>query len=190
MSQGLLANQKPNVYEDNQVLDDETKGELGLPENATPNDALQALITKSVPTGSVFWLASQSIPTGFLLADGSAVSRTEYANLFKVIGTTFGTGDGSTTFNLPNLQAAFIRGAGSQDGYSATFGQKQEATGIADYYAGGYNRFENYNSTSARVHYSDYFWRDNSVSSGSTTVDRVVYRFRPFNIALTPIIKY
>ena len=81
-----------------------------------------------VPVGSVFWLAAQTAPEGYLICNGSAVSRTEYADLFAAIGTTFGAGDGSTTFALPNLQAAFIRGAGSQNGYSATFGQKQEAT--------------------------------------------------------------
>ena len=183
MSQGLLANQKPNVYEDNQVLDDETKGELGLPENATPNDALQALITKSVPTGSVFWLASQTIPTGFLLADGRAVSRTEYANLFKAIGTTFGTGDGSTTFNLPNLQAAFIRGAGSQNGYSATFGQRQEATNI-------YNMRSHYYITINNVDKTTGGSTANSFSLATGTANGTYNYVRPFNIALTPIIKY
>lgn len=184
-----MANQKPNVYEDNQVLDDETKGELGLPENATPNDALQALIVKSVPTGSVFWLASQSIPTGFLLADGRAVSRTEYANLFKVIGTTFGTGDGSTTFNLPNLQAAFIRGAGSQNGYSATFGG-QDATTI-------YSLNQNYRATgSQNIFVSDKTTPNVNVygvegrNSFQTTEGTMAYAVRPYNIALTPIIKY
>ena len=47
----------------------------------------------------------------FLLCDGSAVSRTTYADLFSVIGTTFGTGDGSTTFNLPNMIGRFPEGA-------------------------------------------------------------------------------
>lgn len=48
---------------------------------------------------------------GFLLCDGSAVSRETYADLFAVIGTTFGAGDGSTTFNLPDLRGRFIQGA-------------------------------------------------------------------------------
>ena len=55
------------------------------------------------PTGSIKPFAGTTIPDGYLLCDGSAVSRTTYAALFAVIGTTYGSGDGSTTFNLPNL---------------------------------------------------------------------------------------
>lgn len=47
--------------------------------------------------------AGSVVPQGYLLCDGSAVSRTTYADLFSVLGTTFGSGDGSTTFNIPNL---------------------------------------------------------------------------------------
>jgi len=56
------------------------------------------------PTGSVTQYAGSSAPTGWLFCDGAAVSRTTYAALFAVIGTTFGVGDGSTTFNLPDLK--------------------------------------------------------------------------------------
>jgi len=59
------------------------------------------------PVGTMFdWPTTSSYPTGFLACDGSAVSRTSYADLFALIGTTYGSGDGSTTFNLPNLVAA------------------------------------------------------------------------------------
>lgn len=54
--------------------------------------------------GSIIATARSSAPSGFLLCDGSAVSRTTYAALFSAIGTTYGVGDNSTTFNLPNLQ--------------------------------------------------------------------------------------
>lgn len=137
-----------------------------------------------VPVGSVFWLAAQTAPEGYLICDGSAVSRTEYADLFAAIGTTFGTGDGSTTFALPNLQAAFIRGAGSQDGYSATFGQKQEATSIGSVILQGrdvsvHNYDKSANATS----------NIGNASSG-TSLTFGYYSVRPYNIALTPIIKY
>jgi microcystin-dependent protein len=56
------------------------------------------------------WPTTSSYPTGYLRADGTAVSRTSYADLFALIGTTYGIGDNSTTFNLPNLVAA---GSGS-----------------------------------------------------------------------------
>lgn len=65
-----------------------------------------------VPIGSVFCSAVSSAPSGYLLCDGSAVSRTTYANLFAAIGTTYGTGNGSTTFNLPNLLGRVPLGAG------------------------------------------------------------------------------
>ena len=56
----------------------------------------------AVPTGAINMWPTASAPTGYLLCAGSAVSRTTYAALFAVVGTTFGVGDGSTTFNLPN----------------------------------------------------------------------------------------
>ena len=135
-----------------------------------------------VPVGSVFWLAAQTAPEGYLICDGSAVSRTEYADLFAAIGTTFGTGDGSTTFALPNLQEAFIRGAGSQDGYSATFGQKQEATRFPELKAVPTSIFDYYSDKSTSIN-------SQSIQNfGSNNVN--VYAVRPYNIALTPIIKY
>lgn len=62
------------------------------------------------PTGcGLIWYADTP-PTGFLECDGSAISRTTYANLFAIVGTVWGTGDGSTTFNLPESRAEFLRG--------------------------------------------------------------------------------
>jgi microcystin-dependent protein len=80
-----------------------------------------------VPAGAVMPFAMNLAPSGWLAANGAAVSRTTYATLFNAIGTTYGTGNGSTTFNLPDLQGYFVRGAGTNsDGTaSATFGAKQ-----------------------------------------------------------------
>lgn len=64
-----------------------------------------------VPIGSVVgWALTSSVPTGWLECDGSNVSRTTYAELFAVIGTTYGTGDGSTTFGLPDFNGKHLRG--------------------------------------------------------------------------------
>ena len=63
-------------------------------------DELENLIT--VPLGSGIDFYGTTIPENYMLADGSAISRTTYASLFAVIGTTYGSGDGSTTFNLPD----------------------------------------------------------------------------------------
>lgn len=64
----------------------------------------------SVPTGAIFSFPVEIPPTGYLICDGSAVSRATYADLFALIGTTYGAGDGSTTFNLPDYRGKFLRG--------------------------------------------------------------------------------
>jgi microcystin-dependent protein len=85
--------------------------------------------TISLPAGAVMSFAMNSAPTGWLAADGTAVSRSTYAALFAAISTTYGVGDGSTTFALPDLRGIFVRGSGSQtiDGiaYSKTFAAKE-----------------------------------------------------------------
>ncbi len=66
----------------------------------------------SAPVGSLTVFAGSAAPIGWLLCDGAAVSRTTYAALFAVLGTTYGAGDGSTTFNVPNLQNRVPVGSG------------------------------------------------------------------------------
>ena len=75
------------------------------------------MFSKTTTVGSVTAFASNSSPTGYLLCDGRAVSRTKYAALFAKIGTTYGAGDGRTTFNLPNLVGRFIEGNNSSGQY-------------------------------------------------------------------------
>lgn len=65
---------------------------------------------EGVPAGTIIWTARSTAPTGYLKANGAAVSRTTYADLFTAIGTQHGAGDGSTTFNVPDLRGEFIRG--------------------------------------------------------------------------------
>jgi len=65
-----------------------------------------------MPTGTILPFAGSTEPAGFLLCDGAAVSRTTYAKLFDVIGTSYGPGDGSTTFNLPDLRGRIGVGIG------------------------------------------------------------------------------
>jgi hypothetical protein len=67
-------------------------------------------LLQSYETGSIKYFAMSTAPLGYLKANGAAVSRTTYARLFTAIGTTFGTGDGSTTFNLPDMRSVFPRG--------------------------------------------------------------------------------
>lgn len=83
-----------------------------------------------VPAGAVMPFAMNSAPSGWLAADGTAVSRSTYAALFAAIGVTHGAGDSVTTFNLPDLRGIFVRGSGSQTisgtTYSGTFAAKQQ----------------------------------------------------------------
>ena len=66
--------------------------------------------TLLIPPGLIFPYGGTSAPTGFIICHGSAVSRTTYSALFAVIGTSFGTGDGSSTFNVPDFRGRFLRG--------------------------------------------------------------------------------
>lgn len=83
-------------------------------------DSAQSLSNKTVagvfPTGGIISFGGSSAPSGYLLCDGSAVSRTTYAALFAVLGTTYGTGDGSTTFNVPDLRGRSPLGSGQGSG--------------------------------------------------------------------------
>jgi len=81
-----------------------------------------------VPAGAIMWFCSPRPPEGYLLCDGSAVYRAQYSRLFREIGTLYGSGDGATTFNLPNLVGRFCRGWGSVSPLdpSRTFGSYQE----------------------------------------------------------------
>ena len=78
-----------------------------------------ALRSYMVPPGTVFQYAGSSLPSGWLDCDGSAVSRTTYADLFAAIGTTWGAGNGSTTFNVPDLRGRALIGVGTGSGLTA-----------------------------------------------------------------------
>ena len=71
------------------------------------------------PTGTIIAFAGNTLPDGYLLCDGSQVSRTTYKKLFDVIGVTYGEGDGSTTFTLPNLIDRFLEGSSAAGNYVA-----------------------------------------------------------------------
>lgn len=153
-----------------------------LPSMANFNAKFLSAIDTAVPVGSVFWCASENIPDGFLLCDGSELNRETYSALFTVIGTVFGEGDGSTTFSLPDLRAKFVRGAGESNGYTGVFGETQEATNfvsgehIIDSDVNDYDKFDD---------------RASHMGANSTSwINEYHYYTRPYNIALTPIIKY
>jgi microcystin-dependent protein len=82
----------------------------------------------SLPIGSVISYAGSTAPTGWIICDGSAVSRTDYSSLFAAIGTSFGSGDGSTTFNVPDLRGRTPYGKGTNTDNDAL----GESDGVAE----------------------------------------------------------
>ena len=118
-----------------------TAGSFSWQPPAIPTPASIGCDTKAntdthAPPGAVQFFAMNTAPTGWLAANGAAVSRTTYANLFAAIGTLYGAGDGSTTFNLPDLRGTFLRGIDNGKGIdtSRTFGSSQ---GYATQYQSG-----------------------------------------------------
>jgi microcystin-dependent protein len=103
------------------------------------------VVNNSVPSGGLMMWPTASAPVGWLLCNGTAVSRTTYATLFAVLGTTFGSGDGSTTFNLPNYTNRAPVGAGGLYAMGATGGSK-DAVVVAHTHTGSTN------SAGAHVH--------------------------------------
>ncbi|MEE1233505.1 MAG: phage tail protein, partial [Phocaeicola sp.] len=149
--------------------------------------------------GAVVAFAGSTTPQGWLLCDGSAVSRTDYAALYAVIGTTYGAGNGSTTFNLPNLIDKFVEGSvtagtvksaglpnitGSINDEYGGFGDFNDATGA--FYLGRidkkrFTRTADNNKASSSV-YLDAS-RSSNIYGNSTTV-------QPPALTLRYIIKY
>lgn len=88
-----------------------------LTPTGTISDEFKAEVaTYSTPTGTIIYTLSTNVGAGWLRCDGTAVSRTTYAALFAEIGTRYGAGDGSTTFNLPDIRGRSPIGAGSGSG--------------------------------------------------------------------------
>ena len=167
------------------------------------NDLLDLLKTL-IPTGCVQAFAGATTPQGWLLCDGSAVSRTDYADLYAVIGDTYGAGDGSTTFNLPNLTDKFIQGnstsgtvkAAGLPNITGEFGFSQQYTGTQPVFITGNGAFNgdtvnaNYatwgsesNVSNLPSRYTFDASRSSSIYGNSTTV-------QPPALTMRYIIKY
>jgi len=89
------------------------------------------------PAGAIIMFGGATAPSGYLLCDGSRVSRTSFNTLFAVIGTTYGAGDGGTTFNLPDLRGRVPVGAGTGTGLTArsrgqTFGAESSTLSVTN----------------------------------------------------------
>ena len=106
----VALNENPSVAEINKVTDNNM-------------NEIKNTINTNTPVGSISLFAGTTAPNGWLICDGSAVSRTTYADLFAVIGTTYGSGDGSTTFNIPDIRKRVPVGYDSSDTSFDTIGK-------------------------------------------------------------------
>lgn len=97
----------------------ETEGHVLVVRDVSGTNKIRAESVGVIPTGGIAPYAGSSAPSGWLLCDGAAVSRTTYAALFAVVSTTYGVGDGSTTFNLPDLRGRVPAGLDNLGGTSA-----------------------------------------------------------------------
>ena len=83
---------------------------------------------EGVNTGLIVPWSDSTVPSGFLECDGTAVSRSTYANLFAIVGTTYGSGDGSTTFDLPDLSDRVVVSRSPGKGFATTGGANTVAS--------------------------------------------------------------
>ncbi|MDF2885151.1 MAG: Tail Collar domain protein [Clostridiaceae bacterium] len=136
-----------------------------------------------VPTGAVHAFAGGIIPIGWLECNGSIISRNTYNNLFSVIGTTYGAGDGSTTFKLPDLRGYFVRGydhgAGVDSGRELGSTQQDSLKSHTHTQIGGVGSSG-----------SGWTWAGNGSTNAGTTGSTGGAETRPKNIALMYIIKF
>jgi microcystin-dependent protein len=111
-------------------------------------------IVFSFPSGTIAAFAGASIPSGYLLCDGSAISRTTYATLYALIGTTYGNGDGINTFNIPDCRGKAPFGKASSGTFQTlgSSGGNESHTHIVDNHTHTYAG-QNHQHSSSHMHY-------------------------------------
>ena len=141
----------------------------------------------SFPAGSVIYHAANTPPTGFLKADGAAVSRSTYSDLFAAIGETYGAGDGSTTFLVPDLRGEFMRGWDDSRGIDSgrSFGSSQ-----ADEFEAHSHNYTNHTNGSTPTGTGGGTNRSFPTTNGGTTTSTGGSETRPRNVALLACIKF
>lgn len=146
----------------------------------------------TLPAGAVVHVAQNTAPSGFVKANGAAISRTTYATLFAAIGTTFGVGDGSTTFNVPDLRAEFIRGWDDSRGVDSGrgFGTAQ-TDAFQGHYHSGVQVFVNTGLGGGTGGVQTTTSNTGApVTDGTNGTPRTAAETRPRNVALLACIKY
>lgn len=154
-------------------------------------EALKFIINESgTPVGTIEMFAGSTLPENYLFADGNAVSRADYPKLFSAIGVTYGSGNGSTTFNLPDMRGEFPRGLDRGRGVDLgrQLGSKQNASSVLG------TPINTSSGALASITPLDYDERTGLIngfgSNGTSQADSAGrYSMRPRNIALNFIIK-
>ena len=137
------------------------------------------------PIGAITSYAGSVAPTNWLICDGRAISRVTYSDLFNAIGTTYGSGDGNTTFNLPNLKGRVITGLDSSQTEFDTLGE----TGGNKVTKTLWNIFNNYHFSDGTGAYSDRIIVNDSQNTSTTDINYVnISSLQPY-ITLNYIIK-
>ena len=111
------------LRQDGSALSDFDIGKTSAQKVVYNNGQYRLLTREQAPAGTIAMYASVSAPNGWLLADGSAVSRTTYSKLFSLVSTQYGVGDGSTTFNIPNFKSRNAFGLNVASGSNDTLGE-------------------------------------------------------------------
>jgi phage-related tail fiber protein len=139
------------------------------------------------PVGTILYFAANTPPTNYLKANGAAISRTTYADLFAVIGTTFGVGNGSTTFNIPDMRGYFPRswddGAGVDSGRA--FGSVQADAFASHTHSAPLYFFDASQSNLFRASGGANYRGDGVTSAAGSGTET-----RPKNVALLACIRY
>ena len=173
----ILSNNNPAIPGYIQVLIDAVSA-------AAANALSAAVVTLTFPPGTIIYAGMTTAPTGFLECNGTAVSRTTYAGLFAAIGTTWGAGDGSSTFAIPELRGEFLRvwDNGRGQDTSRTFAAVQTQTIEAHIHTQNVNTVLVGGPTAA-------LGAVGTISSGGNTGTYGAAETRPRNIAVLACIK-
>ena len=137
------------------------------------------------PVGAIIAFPATAIPAGWLECNGQAVSITIFTDLFGLIGTTYGAGDESTTFNLPDYRGVFLRGNDNGRGYDAgrALGSFQESSKIRRYIYEA-REMQIFNPDSVEYSSSSYYGANNASTSSNE-----IYGIRPKNVSVVFCIK-
>ncbi len=180
------------------VTDTELNGKNYLTSSALTDYAKKTdLSNANGVVGEIKWYSGSTVPSGYLTCNGAKVSRTTYSNLFAAIGTNWGTGDGSTTFTLPNLINRVPQGATSAGTYKSaglpSLPSHQHDIGFSHYQVGHYGEKE-IGTSHAMSGYGSAAWNTKSTYTNSVTLSNTIYgastTVQPPAATLIPIIKY